>query len=106
MDTPKTTPAQEKWRELIRQWESSQMSAKAWCLQREVSYVSFISWRSRLRNTPQSTSNSAKVAFVELVNAPPAQSGIEIHVQNHCLHVSTSFDSATLLRCLQVLEKL
>ena len=82
------------------------MSAKAWCLQHEVSYVSFISWRSRLRSTTQNTSSSPKVAFVELVDASPAQTGIEIHVANFRLSLSTSFDATALLRCLQVLEKL
>ncbi len=102
----KTTPTRDKWQELVRQWEASQMSAKAWCLQHEVSYVSFISWRKRLRSTLQVTANSPKASFVELIDRSTGLSGIEIQVQNLRLYVSTSFDSATLLRCLQVLEKL
>lgn len=106
MDIPKTTPAQEKWREFVRQWETSQMTAKAWCIQHEVSYVSFISWRNRLRSSPQSTSTSPKAAFVELKDTSTTPSGIEIHVQNLRLSLNTRFDSATLLRCLQILEKI
>lgn len=108
METQKTTPrhAREHWQELVQQWEGSQMTAKAWCLQHEVAYVSFISWRKRLKSTLQATQNLAKATFVELIDTSTAPSGIEIHVQNLRLFLSTCFDSTTLLRCLQVLEKL
>jgi hypothetical protein len=104
MATQKNTPrrTREAWQELVRQWEGSQMTAKAWCLQQEVSYDSFIIWRNLLK----STSNPQKATFVELTEPSLVSSGIEIHSKNLRLFLSKNFDTATLLRCLQALEKL
>lgn len=108
MDTQKYARrrTREAWQELVQQWETTQMSAKAWCLQHEISYESFIIWRKRLKSALPVAAGSSNTAFVELIDPSTAPSGIEIHVQNLRLSLCTNFDSTTLHRCLQVLEKL
>jgi hypothetical protein len=108
MDTQKYTQrrSRESWQELIQQWEASQMTAKAWCLQNEVAYDSFIIWRKRLRDALQGTATSPKIPVVELVDASATLSGIEMRINGLRLILCKDFDPSTLLRCLQVLEKL
>lgn len=96
----------EQWQELVLQWETAQMTAKDWCLQHKVSYESFIIWRKRLKSIPRDKMSAPNASFIELLDDPTTPSGVEIHVHSLRLFLSKDFDSSTLLRCLQVLEKL
>lgn len=40
--------AEERWRELLRQWRGSQMSIRAFCSWKQVCEQSFYTWRKRL----------------------------------------------------------
>ena len=105
MEIQKVKTKAEKWQELVLQWETSNKSAKAWCCEHGVAYVSFISWRNHLKNTLPTKPDTLQASFVEISDPSPALSGIEIHCRSLTLTLSKDFDSSALVRCLQVLEK-
>lgn len=106
MEIQKVRRTKEQWQELVLQWETSHLNAKAWCLEHAVAYESFIIWRKRLKGALHANSDTPKTTFVELSDASTISSGIEIHCRSLSLSLSKDFDSSTLLRCLQVLEKI
>ena len=97
----RTKRTREQWLELVEQWQTSNLNAKSWCLENEVSYESFIIWRKRLK-VSSPTSNS----FIELKDAHSHTSGVEIQHRRINIVLRKDFDPSTLLRCIQVLEKL
>ena len=101
MKSIRTKRTREQWLELVEQWQTSNLNAKSWCLENEVSYESFIIWRKRLKDSSR-TSNS----FIELKDSPSTTSGIEIHYHRIRIILCKDFDPDSLLCCIQVLEKL
>lgn len=95
-----------EWLELIKEWQPTQMSAKAWCLKQTIPYKKFIYWKMRLTNTARSIPEAPATSFVELSDNQSILTGIEIHFHNFNLTLQKDFDPCSLLRCLQVLEKL
>lgn len=62
-------PGRERyWRELVTQWQTSGVSVREFCSQRQVKEASFYSWRRELqqRDAPEAT----KSAFVPLTVVP------------------------------------
>jgi len=100
----RTKRSRQQWLELVQQWQSTNMSAKAWCGAHDVSYESFIIWKNRLKSDLSKTLDH-KQPFVELVDAAP-HSGIEIHHRSLKLTIERNFDPEALLRCLQILERI
>jgi len=100
----RTKRSREQWLELVQQWKSTNMSAKAWCGAHDVSYESFIIWKNRLK-IDHSQSADSQQPFVELVDSSLTHSGIEIHHRGLKLTIGKNFDPEVLFRCLQVLEK-
>lgn len=99
--------AAEKWQEVIKQWEASgSKNATTWCREHAVAYESFILWRSRFKDAAQAKPGTTRASFVELKDQSLLSSGIEIHHRSLALILRKDFDSTTLLRCLQVLEKI
>lgn len=95
-----------EWMELVEQCEKSQVSIKAWCLERSIPYKQFLYWRTRLKNPSQLTSKPSSTSFIELSDKHSGLSGIEIHCHSINLVLHKDFDASSLFRCLQVLEKL
>ena len=105
MKPQKIRRTREQWQEVVSQWKATHMNAKAWCLEHAVAYESFIIWRKRLEGARQANSREQKTTFVELSDTSITSSGIEIHYRGLSLRLNKDFDSCSLLRCLQVLEK-
>jgi len=101
----KTRRSREQWLELVQQWKETKMTATAWCRNQDISYESFIIWKNRLKSNFATTADS-KQPFVELIDASPLHSGIEIHHRSLKLTISKKFDPETLLQCLQILERI
>jgi len=100
----RTRRSREQWLELVQQWKETKMTAIAWCRNQGISYESFIIWKNRLKFN--ATTSDSKQPFVELVDAAPAHSGIEIHHRSLKLTIERNFDPEALLRCLQILERI
>lgn len=100
------TPAAQKWRHLIKQFDSSGMlHATEWCRNNNISYDSFIYWRRHLKD-PATPKVESKASFIELVNPSSQESGICLQYHGFTVALSKDFDEATLFRCLQALRKI
>lgn len=72
MNTPniQTKPkrrTRDQWEQLVREWEQSGDSAKAFCTARAVGYASFCQWRKRLQPEEAYPKQEAEVpSFIDL----------------------------------------
>src|SRR5258708_808653 len=105
---------QERWLELIRCWQRSQITVREFCERHHVSEASFFSWRRVLRErglldeaTPSKTAVPTP-AFIKLatLDAKPCVSPIEL-VLNHqrLLRLRPGFDADMLLELVRLLEE-
>lgn len=106
MESTSIKHSRSEWVELVEECQKSQTSIKTWCLERSVPYKQFLYWRSRLQNTPKPPPQSPITSFVELSDKHSSLSGIEIQCRSINLILRKDFDASSLLRCLQVLEKI
>ena len=105
MKSQKIRRTREQWQELVSQWKTTHINAKTWCLEHAVAYESFNIWRKRLERVLKVNLRDQKTTFVQLSDASITSSGTEIHYRGLSLRLNKDFDSCSLLRCLQVLEK-
>ena len=98
----KSSAVENKWKNHVVSWESSGKSAKAWCKENNVAYISFISWKNRLQK--KSVTSEKVPTFIELKKSDTECAGIKIQCKNSTLILSKDFDQQTLLRCLRILE--
>jgi hypothetical protein len=92
------TAAADRWRKIIREQQTSGMSALAYCRRAGVPQSSFFVWRKKLRG---------EVTFTEVKVSPaPVKSGrIELRLPGgRCVVVRPGFDRRTLIELLTVLE--
>jgi len=70
-----------KWASLIRQWEESGITQKAFCQKRRISFWTFRSWRTKIRAHGKT---SPSVDFVEL----PAALTHPLRQEAGCIRIS------------------
>lgn len=97
------------WNKRIKEWYPSGLSIRAWCRQQALSYQQFLYWQTRIAKRDEQTANSldAPLGFVSLPDETPklsSDSGIVIQCQGIQIHISSDFDSKTLLRCLKTVR--
>lgn len=93
-----------EWQALITEWQSSNLSARAFCGQQGIGYASFCHWRQRLRmgETPPSTFSAAVVdanraaTFIDLGTLPTPAAG-----QGQGWHIVLSLGHGIELRLSQ-----
>lgn len=89
----------DRWRSLIQQQQSGDLSVAAFCRRAGVSQPSFYAWRRKLQ---------AEVAFAEVKVSPasmPEKDGLELRLADGgCIVVRPGFDRRTLLELLDALE--
>jgi transposase-like protein len=61
---------EQRWRELVTQWQASGVSAREFCAQRQVTEASFYSWRRELQR--RAAPGMASPVFVPVTVAPAA----------------------------------
>ena len=105
---------QERWLELVRRWQRSQITVCEFCRRHQISEASFYSWRRVLRergllDEPMGAKTSTDaLAFVELSTAVAEPTGGPIELvlnQRRLLRVRPGFDAATLLELVRLLEE-
>ena len=117
MGRPLDTAKQQHWLDLIRRWQQSPLTVRAFCDRHGLAEARFYLWRRVLRErgllhdspTPtQRTPPSPPPAFVKLtVDGPPAApTAIELLLgDQRRLRVFPGFDPATLRQLLRLLEE-
>jgi transposase-like protein len=105
---------QRHWLDLIRLWQQSNLSVRAFCRRHRLSEPSFYCWRRTLRQRGlierEATNDAAKretPAFVQVtVAAGAASKSIEVVLaKGRRLRVRPGFDVNTLRQLLRVLEE-
>ena len=98
------------WRRLLRQWQRSGLSVRAFCEQHDLSEPNFYAWR---RTLAQRDAHAVAFVPVEVLPeplSPPAAdapaSGLELLLAGgHVLRIGPAFDAPTLRRLLAALEE-
>ena|SRR5215831_5903043 len=107
---PRDPRKEQFWRPMLRQWQRSDLSVRAFCEQHGLSQPSFYAWRRTLRDR-----DAQAVAFVPvevlpqplaLPTADPAACGLELLLPGgRLLRIGPAFDAPTLCRLLALLEE-
>jgi len=103
---------QDRWLELIRRWQQSQITVREFCRRHQVSEASFFSWRRVLRERGllgealNSTASADVPAFVRLTAFAAEPTPVEIILnQRRLLRVRPGFDADMLLQLVCLLEE-
>jgi transposase-like protein len=106
---PRDLRKEQFWRRILRQWQRSGLSVRAFCEQHDLSQPSFYAWRRTLADRDAHT-----VTFVPVAVLPEplpqlsesATAGLELLLAGgRVLRIGTAFDEPTLRRLLAVLEE-
>lgn len=100
---PRDRRKEQQWRQWIREWRASGVTARAFCERRGLAEASFYSWR---RVLDQRTAQAAFVPVRIVADEPAVPSGgcDVVLAGGRTVRVAPGFDAATLRRLLAVLE--
>jgi transposase-like protein len=97
------------WLELVRRWQQSELSVRAFCQRHRLSEPSFYAWRRALRQRGLLDEAAAAVpAFVSVAVATPVAPTPVLEVvleSGRRLRVTVGFDAELLRQVLRVLEE-
>src|SRR4051812_9792772 len=109
---------QRRWLDLMRLWQQSRLTVRAFCQRHRLTEPNFYAWRQLLRQrgllseqpAPQSSAKAASTpaAFVQLtVQAePPTVAAVDLVLnERRLLRIRPGFDAATLLELVRLLEE-
>jgi transposase-like protein len=107
---PRDPRKEQFWRRMLRQWQRSGLSVRAFCEQHDLSQPSFYAWRRTLAER-----DAQAVAFVPvevlsdtltLSPSEAAAGGLELVLAGgRVLRIGPAFDAPTLRRLLAALEE-
>ena len=100
---------QERWLDLIRRWQGSQITIREFCERHQVSEASFFSWRRVLKQRGllnETPAHGDPASFVKLtVAASESVDAVEIVLGKRVLRVRPGFDADLLLELVRLLEE-
>jgi len=116
MGRPLDVAKQQHWLDLVRRWQQSQLTVRAFCNRHGLAEARFYLWRRVLRErgllhdprTPTQPPASSPPAFVKLTLAEPPSAATAIELllgEQRRLRISPGFDPATLRQLLRLLEE-
>lgn len=91
---PNVRRTPEQWQQLVSEWQHSSASAKQFCEERGIGYVSFCQWRKRLSLVESAPKQKATPGFIDLgalSSGTPGQwrivlklgNGVELSLSQH-----------------------
>lgn len=92
----------DRWEKIINEWSKTAEIAKHWCQKHQVSYISFISWRKRLRDL--NSSNVKPSSFIEVLEEKNEPFVIELEFQSITLRLKKGFDEEIIRKCLSLIK--
>jgi hypothetical protein len=107
---PRDPQKERFWRQAIRRWHKSGLTAGAFCLENGLRQASLYAWQRTLAQRDAEAIPFAKVhVLADESNPPLSPSGgaaLELVLANRrVLKIGTGFDAATLRRLLPLLEE-
>lgn len=93
---------QQEWKENILKQRQSGLSIVSWCRQHGFTDHIFYYWQNKL--FPKATLNRS--VFVEIPQSKDGpNTGVTVEYRGFNIHLSESFDSSVLKKCVEVLRK-
>lgn len=92
------------WKQRIEEWQASGKSIAQWSRDNNFIYSQSIYWKMRFLG-PKSQKDSKLKGFLEIKDNEQSDAGIMIELARTRLHLTTDFDSYTLVRCLKLLNE-
>jgi hypothetical protein len=107
---PRDPQKERFWRQAIRRWRKSGLTARAFCLENELSQDRLYAWQRILAQRDAEAIPFAQVHVLADETSNPFASAIgaafELVLANYrVLRIGTGFDAATLRRLLPLLEE-
>jgi hypothetical protein len=95
------------WRGVIKEWQQSGQSVRAFCASRNLSIPTFYGWRAKILGAVRVRRQFLPVRVITEQPAPQRDgSGIEIVLGNgHYVRILPGFDQSTLGQMLDVLNR-
>jgi hypothetical protein len=98
------------WRQVMRRWRKSGLTARAFCLENRLSQASLYAWQRTLAQRDAQAIPFAQVHVLADESRNPLYGAVgaafELVLANRrVLRIGTAFDAATLRRLLPVLEE-
>jgi transposase len=104
---PRDPRKEQFWRRMLRQWQRSGLSVRAFCQQHGLSQPSFYAWRRTLADRDAQAVTFVPVEVLpESLPLPTSAGGLELLLAGgRVLRIGPAFDAPTLRRLLAVLEE-
>jgi transposase-like protein len=104
---PRDPRKEQFWRRLLRLWQRSGLSVRAFCEQHDLAQPSFYAWRRTLAQRDAQAITFVPVEVLPEPLSPESEAaGLElVLVGGRVLRIGPAFDEATLRRLLAVLEE-
>ena len=107
---PRDPQKERIWRQTLKQWQSSGLTAQAFCLKYGLSQASLYAWRRTLAARDAEAVPFAQVQIVgdERSDAAAQDNPMTLEIvlpKRRVLRIGPGFDSATLRRLLTLLEE-
>jgi hypothetical protein len=107
---PRDPQKERFWRQTIRRWHKSGLTARAFCLENGLSQANLYTWQRTLAQRDAQTIPFAQVHVLADETSNPLCGAVgaafELVLANRrVLRIGTAFDAATLRRLLPVLEE-
>jgi transposase-like protein len=94
------------WRRLVREWEQSGLTVRAFCEEQDVSEPSFYAWRRTLQDRDATAPNFVPVRVTPELGHDRRLGDVELVLADgRLLRIGPGFDVATLKRLLAVLAE-
>lgn len=111
MAKPKDLGKERFWRQTIQLQQQSGLSVRAFCRQEQISEFSFYSWKRTIAKRDQQLPPFVPLTLLkpspsDNISGSSSDPGLELRFANgRLLRITASFDEATLLRLLPLLEE-
>jgi hypothetical protein len=92
------------WKKRIEEWQASGKSIAQWSRDNNFIYSQSIYWKMRFLG-PKNQRDSNLKGFLEIKDNDQSDAGIIIELAKTRLHLTTDFDSNTLVRCIKLLNE-
>jgi|SRR5271155_3100086 len=107
---PRDPQKERFWRQVIRRWRKSGLSAGAFCLDNGITQANLYAWRRTLAARDAETIPFAQVQVLadstDDTVPQPVNGALElVFAKGRVLRIGTGFDAATLRRLLPLLEE-
>lgn len=97
----------EYWNHLIREWETSGKSKKAYCRENDLSYWNFICWNGKLANKLENEQPLVRITAEAPQSIKHTHHEIDIILNDNLkIRIHNSYDSALLKKLLTDLGRL